>query len=247
MPLEKLTDLDNVVEEIISSYEERVHALGSIFDTPDMVISGFQDALMDTRDEREKVNSQLRDILARNEHLRRKDFDNMTQSVLSAQQEREKEVRLLLREYFNEQKAMTRSLRENLNEFKKSLASGEVQRVREFQALIKDILQKQASRKKEITSRLRAFQREQRYLSTRPKELLAKGNELRIKDFKSMLKELKTQRQERLAVHKKRKEDVAKMLTGFKQKRRKSAKVNKVNKAVDIDRGSESISQREKR
>jgi len=148
----------------------------------------------------------------------------MMQGTLSVQDQREKEVRGLLNTYLNEQKEMAQVLRENLEKFRNSLAGGEVGRVKEFQAIIKEVLSKQEKRKEEITSKLKDFQKEQQEMAKRLKELLAKGRELRIKDFKSMLKEFNVQRDERLMLQKSRKQEVAKMLSGFREERQRAVK-----------------------
>lgn len=231
----KALDLKNI-EDIISSYETRIESISSIFDTTYLILSDFQEATLNNKEEREKVNTQLRDILAKNEHLRRKDFDNMMQGLLSAQDQREREVKNLLRNYLNDQKAMAQALRENLRNFKESLAKGKVQRVKEFQASIKEILAKQDKRRNEVTSKLKEFQNEQNLLSSRLRELLVKGREVRIRDLKSMLRGFEAHRERRFAHQRKRKEEVAEMLNGFKKAR---AKIRPLLGAVNIDAHNE--------
>lgn len=229
--MQKGLDLKNAVGKIISSYENRIQNLDSIFDVTYQFLSQAQESLVNARDEREKVNTQIRDILARNEHLRKKDFDSMMQEILLIQEQREKDIRNILKEYFNEQKEIAQTLRENLEKFRDCLAKGEVQRVKEFQALIKDILSRQEKSKKDIVSKLEDFQKEQHELAIGLKELLAKGNNLRIRDFKLMLKRFKAQHRERLALRDKRRENVAKMLADFEKARREA----RSSRAIDID------------
>jgi len=217
MPLEEA--IKNILEDIISSYEDRIHNIGAIFDTTHQILECFQDSFLDTRWEREKINAELRENLAKNESLRKRDFDNMIQGILSSQEEREKEVRNLLNRYLNEQKEMAHTLRENLKNFKDSLARGEAQRVKKFQGMIKEILTKQDERKDEVTSKLKEFQKEQQEMAKRLKELLDKGRELQIKDLKLMLKEFKAQRKERLVCQEERKKEVRSMLVDFKKER----------------------------
>jgi len=222
MPL--VEDIKDVVEDIIPSYESRVYSIGAVFDTTHQILQGFQDSFLDTKQEREKLNAELRENLAKNESLRRKDFDHMMQGILSTQNEREKEVRNLLNGYLNGQKEMAEALRENLKKFKSSLARGETGRVKDFRGIIKGILARQDERKEEVTSNLKEFQNEQQEMAKRLKEVLAKGNNLRIKDFKLMLKEFKTQHQERIARQEERREEVRSMLGGFEKERIEAAK-----------------------
>ena len=231
MPLAE--DMREIVDNIMSSYETRIQSIGSIFDTTQQLLENFQDSFFDTGREREEISAELRESLAKTKSLRRKDFDNMMQGVFPTQEEREKEVRNLLKSYLNEQKEMAHVLRENLAKFSDSLAKGEAQRVKEFQALIKEILAKQDERKNEVTSKLKEFQKQQQELAKRLKTLLAKGRELRIKDFKSMLKEFKTQHKERLSHQIERRKEVNKMLGTFKQERKEAAKNWQVGQIKD--------------
>lgn len=217
MPLAE--DMKVVVDNIVSSYESRIQRVGDLFDTTHQILQGFQVSLLDTKQEREKINTELRENLARNESLRRKDFDKMMQVILSNQDEREKEVRSLLNSYLGEQKAIAQTLRKNLEKFKGSIARGEAQRLNDFQDMIKEVLARQDERKREVISKLKEFQKEQQVIAKTLKELLAKGKELRIKDFKSMLKEFKVQRKKQTARYEERKKEVHSMLGDFKKER----------------------------
>lgn len=217
-------ELKSLTENIISSYESRIQSIEGIFDTTHQLLEGFQESFLDTKQEREKLSAELRENLVKNESLRRKDFDNMMQGILSTQDEREKEVRYILKNFLNEHKEMAFALRENLSKFKDALAKGETERVKEFLAMIKGILARQEERKEEVTSKLKEFQKEQQEMAKRLKELLAKGSQLRIKDLKSMLKEFKAQYKERIARQEERREEVRHMLGDFKKERVEAAK-----------------------
>jgi len=211
--------MKNVVENIISSYETRIQGIGSVFDSTHQLIEGFQDSFLDTKQEREKLKSELRENLAKGESLRKKDFDNMMQAILSAQEKKEKEVRDLLKNYLNGQREMAHALRDNLAEIKGALTRSEVARVKEFQGIIKELLAGQEQRKNEVTSKLEDFQKAQQEMAKRLKELLAKGRGLRIKDLKLMLKELSAQHKERTARQEERRGEVKNLLGGFTKER----------------------------
>jgi len=210
MMLESL-DLRNVIEDVVSSYEARVESIDSFWNAAHLSLGGFQES--------EKINLQLRDTLAKNEHLRKRDFDRMMQGILAAQDQREKEIKSLLRVYLEEQKKVAQTLREDFKEVKNSLAKNEFQRIKEFQGMIKGIFFQQEKRKKEVTSKLKEFQREQQEIDKGLKDLLGKGRELRIKDLKSMLKEFKIHQEKRTTRQRERKEEVASMLEEFKKER----------------------------
>jgi hypothetical protein len=217
-------DAEHFMRSAFSSYEVGIQNIESLFSASLQILEGFQEAFLDTKQERDKINTQLRDTLARNESLRRKDFDNMMQGVLSIQDERAKEVRNLLNSYLNEQKEIAQALKDNLGNFNDSLERGEDGRVNESRALIKEILDRQEVRKKEVISRLEEFQKEQKALESRLKDLLANGREARIRDFKYMLKEFKAKDKERLARRNERKKEVRHLLGSFKKERDEAAK-----------------------
>jgi hypothetical protein len=202
----------NIVDQIVSSYETRIQSIGALFDTTHQVLQGFHDSLLDTREEREKLNGELRENLAKNKSLRRKDFDRLMEGILLTQNEREKEVRNLLNSYLHEQKEMARDLRGSLEKFKDFLAKGEAQRVKEFQEMIKKILVKQDERKDEVTFKLKEFRKEQKVLSSKLRELLTKGRDLRIKDLKAMVKNFRVLSKERLDRQEERRKEIRQLL-----------------------------------
>ncbi len=216
--------MQDIAENIVASYETRSRSIGSLFDTTHQILEGFQYYFLDTRQEREKINAQLRENLTQNESLRRKDFDHMMRDILSAQEERERQVREELNRYLAEQREMIHALGDNLAKFKDALTGGEAQRVKEFQALIQEILAKQDERKNEVTSELKEFQKQQQELAKTLKELLAKGRELRIKDLKRMLGEFQARRHEHIAGQRERRRDVRNMLDELLQERSAGAK-----------------------
>ena len=212
-------DTRNILDDIISPYEARVQSVETLFETTCQFLLGFQDSVLDTRQERERINNQLRDGLAQNGSLRKKDFDNMV-SVISLQQDRqEREARALSKNYLNEQTNLVHELREGLQQFRDGLARGEAKRIKEFQTVIREVFIKQERRRQEVVWKLKEFQKEQEETARMLKDLLARGRELRTSDLKSMLAEFKTQHEERAARRKERREEVRSMLGDFKKER----------------------------
>ena len=218
LPEEIKNTLNNIV---ISSYETRIQSFESLLDTIHQILEGFQNSFLDTKQEQEKINAQLRENLAQNNSLRKKDFDQMMQGILLTQDERERAVRNLLDIYLNEQKQMVHTLRDNLTKVKNALANGEIEKIEEFQAGIKEMLTRQEKGREEVTSNLKEFQKEQHQMLTRVKTLLKKGRELRINDLKEILEEFEIQHKERMSRQQERKEEVRSMLENFKQQRMK--------------------------
>ena len=210
---------ENVLENIISSYEARIQSVEAFFDVTGQIFQDFQESLLSTRQEREKINNQLRENLAQNRSLRKKDFDRMMSVISSYLDESEQEVRQLSHKYLNEQTKLAQQLREGLRNFKDALIQGQAQEVGELQTLIRQILTRQDESKIEVTSKLKEFQQGQQQTSKMLKELLTRWEELRIRDFKAMLGEFKRQRKERIACQERRRREVKDMLGEFKAKR----------------------------
>ena len=212
-------DTRSFVEDVFSSYETRMRSVESLFETTNQILQGFQDSVLDTGQERKKINDQLKENLARNGSLRRKDFDNMMSVVSSYQDRQEQEVRNFSRNYLKEQATLVQELRENLKNFTNALAEGEAQRVKEFHSLITEVFARQEQRKNEVVFKLKEFQKDQQDTARMLNGLLAKGRELRTRDLKSMLSEFQRGRNERIAHQEERRGQVKGMLGEFKVKR----------------------------
>jgi hypothetical protein len=214
-----VTEKESMLDNIISSYEARIQSVEAFFEATGQIFQDFQDSLLSAKAEREKINNQLRESLAKNDSLRKKDFDGMMSVISSYLDQSEYEVRKLSRKYLSEQTKLVQQLREGLRNFKDALTGGRVQEVKELQTLIKEILTRQNESKIKVTSKLKEFQQGQQQTSKMLKDLLAKGEELRIRDFKAILAEFKRQRKERIACQERRRQGVKDMLGEFKAKR----------------------------
>lgn len=244
-------DLNKAVEDIVASYETKIENINSFFETTHLILSELQGYLLNTKEEeRNQINGQLQDLLAKNEHLRRTDFDQMMQGISTLQIGKEKEIRDLVNSFLTEQKQMVNLLRDNFIKIKQALTEAEEvsgstaftinpernQRIKESQRTMADVLVQQDKRKLEVSLKLKEFQKEQREMTQVLLELLAKGRNLRIKDLKSMLKEFDIQHKQRLALKaerktevQKRKGDIRDLLAEFKKKRRNLIKKWRIN------------------
>jgi len=195
--------MKNLTEGLITSYEDRVSNIENIFFDTHQLLGDHQKALFVLREERDTLTKELRDKLAKTESLRHKDFDQMMVSILNEQSEREKEVRGLLEKYIAEQKEVAGTLKEGLADFNKQLVKGEQIRLEEFKQKFAEIKRQQLERQNQVRARLEDFQakvgqyrKENEELAKEIRELLSKGETIRIRDFKAMLRGF---RKERLA------------------------------------------------
>ncbi|MCX6340111.1 MAG: hypothetical protein NTX71_09380 [Candidatus Aureabacteria bacterium] len=184
------SDVRAIIDSALGSYDTRIREFESLCDTTQQLLKGFEESFLDVHREREYANGELRELLAQNGSLRKRDFDGMMNGVVSAQEEREREVRDLLDGYFDEQREMARMLREQLDELRSSLGRGESRRVKEFQETIRRILEKTERRKNEVVGALYEFEKEQQELLASLRGLLAKGDKLQVKDLKMAVQEI---------------------------------------------------------
>lgn len=200
--------------------------IAEIFDKTGEILEGFPGSFFDIAQEREKIAAQLKDLLAKNEHLRKKDFDKMMRSILFNQIEKEKEIGNIVSCFFKEQKDIISFLSENLAKIKEAFKEGEEDKVREFQEEMNKAFVQQEAKRTDVSVKLKEFQIQQQKIRSRLLELLSKGRQLRIKDLKVLREEFDARRRERLAEHeqrkaqaKTRKKAVHNMLNGFRKER----------------------------
>ncbi len=113
---------------------------------------------------------------------------------------------------------------------KDQLAKGESLRRKDFDLLIKDIIEKRKQRGKDVAGMIEQFKTEEEEMAKGLHQLLDKGEELRIKDFKGLLVKIRARQEERKPEVEELtkaasyiKEEVASMLENFKKEREKAA------------------------
>jgi len=195
-------DMKKLAEEIVSSYKSQISAVGIIIDNVHHLLEDF-------KTERGEISNQLKETLAKGKSLRKKDFDNMMKDILSRQEEREKQVRDLLKAFLEEQK-------ETAEIIKKNLAEGEKVRINDFKKMLQDIQAKQEARENEVTTTLKKFQKEYKEMAESLRNLLNKGEAIRVKDFKEMIKNIRSRQIERA-------NEVRERLNEFRKERQYSA------------------------
>jgi len=176
-------EMRRVAEEIVSSYQSRISAVA-------MIINNTHQLLEDFKNKRNEMSEHLKETLARQESLRKKDFDNMMKDILSHQDDREKEVRDLVKTFFEEQKEIAEIIKKNLYE-------GQKVRIDDFRKSLKDIQAKQKVRENEVSVLLKEFQTEYKEMAESLRSLLDKREAMRIKDFKEMLNYIRAGQSER--------------------------------------------------
>ncbi len=212
---------ERLIDILFASYEERVSSVGTFIDTSYQIVREIQHPLLATKEEQECINVELRERLARTSSLRRKDFDRMMQELLSSQREQEEEVRSLLDGYLKEQKTIVQELRDSLAHVRDSAAEDKTAAVSRLHGQLKETPERQEQCRSRMCEKLGDFQRKHEALTSMLKDLLARGADLKIRDFKQMLGRFQNDRGKRQARQQERKEETRDLLNEFHEERAK--------------------------
>jgi len=200
--MEIADDIKRLTNEVVFSYESRISEVGIIIDNTYRILEEF-------KTKRNEMSNQLKENLAKKGSLRKKDFDSMMEEILSRQDEREKQVKDLLRTFLEEQKEVAQTI-------KKNLAEGEKVRIDDFKKILQDIQTRQKARENKVSIALMTFQKEYKEVAKSLHNLLNKGEAIRIKDFKEMVKNIRLRQIERA-------NEVREKLDEFRKERQKMA------------------------
>jgi hypothetical protein len=232
---------ERLIDILFASYEERISSIGTFIDTSYQIVQEVQHPLLATKEEQESINVELRERLARTSSLRRKDFDRMMQELLSSQREQEEEVRSLLDGYLKEQKAIVRELRDSLAQVRDSAAEDKAAAVSRLHNQLKETPERQERCRGRMCEKLAEFQRKHETLTSMLKDLLARGEDLKIRDFKQMLGRFQNDRGKRLARQQERKEETRGLLNDFREERAKVEAQRRKEQRVAVPRAMPSV------
>lgn len=133
------------------------------------------------------------------------------------------ETRQTVEEFKEEQNELRQKLKEKL-------AKGESLRKKDFDLLIKDIIEKRKQREQDVARMIEQFKKEEEEMAAGLRQLLDKGEDVRIKDFKKMLSKIRARQEERKPEVEELtktasyiKGEVANMLENFKKEREETA------------------------
>ena len=176
-------ELRALANSIIDSYEMRVSTVNTLMVQANNILKGYQIEL-------EEMIVLLRDNLAKSESLRKKDFEHMIKDVIERRMQREQEAEQSFKLFQEEEGEMIARLRD-------IIFSGNSSSLDNIEIIREDILKRQKMREKRIVKSLKCFQVEQEELRVALKKLLSKGENVKIKDFKTMVNALRVQQSDR--------------------------------------------------
>ena len=172
-------ELKTLANSIIDSYEGRVRTVNGLMEQAYGFLRSFQMEL-------EEMIERLRDNLAKGESLRKADFDRMMADLTESRLSHQLIAEDVLSRFQKEEMEMIDRLR-------KIVISGGRSNLKDMEVIRDDILRRQKERETGVIQALKRIQVEQEELKAAIKRLLIKGEDVRIKDFKLMLKSLRVQ------------------------------------------------------
>lgn len=127
-----MADLKDLTKDILASYEARIRNVQEIAENTHQLTEGF-------KGQRENMSKELKEVLAKSQSLRKKDFNEMMKGILLAQSEREQKVKEMLADFRKEQTETAERLRNllkkgedlRLTDFKKTLAGIKANQIKE--------------------------------------------------------------------------------------------------------------------
>jgi len=187
--MEDTEQLRDIVGKIVGSYESKVKVVTSLMREVNQRIRSFHI-------EQEQMTNRLKDILAKNECLRKKDFDAMMTGIRSHQEAREKEVSQIVEDFCREEEETAAKLKDILTVKSSST-------LQDFAVLKEKMLNRPKARERRISQLLKDFHRDQEELNTALRMLLEKGSSVSIKDLRAMVKAFHIDRKdENTRIHK---------------------------------------------
>lgn len=166
--------------EIVESYEKRSKVIIELINEAARLVDEHSS-------EQDDILAALKETLARTEGLRKKDFDGLVESVLGRREEMKTKLKESLDALWAEEAEMVRRLRDI---FTKG-------RPEDFEFINCAHIPRMREREEAVVKLLMGLHIGQAELSAELRRLLSKGADLKIRDFKSAIKELKALHEEK--------------------------------------------------
>ena len=191
-----LIEINEFIENIVESYETRLQNMEVIFTTSEAVtessntlLQDFHYSLTDLRKDRDNLNTQLRETLAKNGSLRRKDYDNMMKYIFEVLEKKEKEAEMYFCQYIEDQKSMARSIKKGLLSLKDTKSQNSTDKIKVFKLELDHVTREQEVRKEFVIKQFQEYQDMQNDITAKFNRLLNSKKEPLTKDIKNIIRD----------------------------------------------------------
>jgi len=169
------TDMKNLGEEIIASYDMRIKAIGALVKDTHKMLEGFHT-------EHKEMSAALRAELAKGEQSRLKDFKAMMSDIEKTLADLTKNVSSMIKGFQKEHKAIA-------DELNASLEQGETERLKDFEHMMSDIQKAIKDIETHVANKLEEFNKAHTEMSEELKRELNSYVMGIVRETKKLLKE----------------------------------------------------------
>jgi hypothetical protein len=186
-------DIDRFLENIITSYEERIKKIQTVFQTSENItesshsmFDNVQNSLNYLKKERDFLNSRLCETLAKNGSLRKKDYNTMMSGILNALDEKEREVESRFLNFIEAQKNSVKLLKNSLLGIKNITSKDTNEKITVIKDQLSQISKQQEMKKEAVMKSFMGFQKLHNRMTELLENLLEKGDHIQIQDIKKV-------------------------------------------------------------
>ncbi len=190
-------NIDVFFDDIINSYETRIQKIQTAFQSSENItesshslFDNVHNSLTGLRKERDMLNSRLCETLAKKGSLRKKDYNTMMSGILGVLDEREKEAQSQFLGFIESQKETAQSLKNSLLSIKDITSPDAAEKITIIKQQISRISEQQEIRKDVVMKIFTDFQQLHNRMIECLESLLAKGDNILIKDIKKINKQI---------------------------------------------------------
>ena len=186
-------NIDGFFDNIISSYETRIQKIQTAFQSSEnmtesshFLFDNVHNTLNDLRKERDQLNSRLRETLAKNGSLRKKDYNTMMSGILCALDEKEREAERQFLNFIEAQKETAQSLKNSLLGIKDITAPDVSEKIAIIKERLPQISKLQEMKKETVMKTFMDFQQMHNRVMGCLENLLKKGDHLLLQEIKNV-------------------------------------------------------------
>ena len=195
-------NIDGFFDNIISSYETRIHKIQTAFQSSENItesshslFDNVHSSLNDLRKERDLLNSKLCETVAKNGSLRKKDYYIMMSGIINALDDKEREAESQFMIFIEAQKETAQSLKNSLLDIRDVTSQDAGEKILDIKKQLSQISKLQERRKETAMKTFMDFQLMHNKMMQCLENLLNRGDQLLIQDIKKVknefIKELK--------------------------------------------------------
>lgn len=186
-------ELHDYLKTVIASYEDRLRKIQTAFQSSEVITESaytlldyVRHSLNEQKKEREALNSELREILAGNGSVRKKDYNEIIADIFYILDEKEKEAESKFNAFIKAQKSMAELLKNSLLNLKNITSQDAADKITAIHRQLASISEEQEKNKDTVLNAFREFQRMHNHIMEYLRNLLNQGNNIGIRDIKKI-------------------------------------------------------------